>query len=496
MTSYQNPKTTVQMASSDTDVNDKTRLLGNEVRRNSAGPGTYYKLPRLLNRNRAFGQSDGRFNVVRSVGAWRYLLYYKDWFHTLVDMPTWRVCIVVFFMYFICFSIWGVLYFLAPAYCEMPQLTYTRSWFFSVQTMMTIGYNVPDSGFHDCGYSLAAVSCQCVVGCILDALCVGIIFERVARGQKRAATLLFSQQAVIRVVRNQLYLMVRVGEARKHQLVEAHVRMYAVVKQGVNQEPLRYVYFHSHPMRLTYPDDSLGSSLLLAWPSVVIHRIDAWSPLCPPDLAKRGHPDPKGDGRRQQQQPKQRRDPSVGYLFPEELRKISDVESGEREVLGLPLADKPAVAAEMTNGADGSGANSNDVWPAVEAVKQWLRQSDVSVDLLVSSATSAFCLNSTCMHVMAFACWFVFASSQIEIVCLVEGQEPAGGSAVQSRHSYTRADIAWHRMFAPCVGLDIATAKYKVHFDLFHRTLACPENGANVYPIEQGHAEPVPEKEV
>merc|ERR1719253_1297297 len=35
-------------------------------------------------------------------------------------------------------------------------------------------------------------------------------------------------------------------------------------------------------MRLLHPDDELGASLLLAVPTVVVHRVDAWSPLLPP----------------------------------------------------------------------------------------------------------------------------------------------------------------------------------------------------------------------
>ena len=36
-------------------------------------------------------------------------------------------------------------------------------------------------------------------------------------------------------------------------------------------------------MRLEKPDDELGSMLFLSLPSLVVHRLDAWSPLVPPD---------------------------------------------------------------------------------------------------------------------------------------------------------------------------------------------------------------------
>eukprot|EP00913_Durusdinium_trenchii_P003165 g2926.t1 len=53
-------------------------------------------------------------------------------------------------------------------------------------------------------------------------------------------------------------------------------------------------------MRLLQPDDELGATLLLSMPSIVVHRIDAWSPLAPhrPDLygpAPLAPPSPMGD---------------------------------------------------------------------------------------------------------------------------------------------------------------------------------------------------------
>ena len=57
--------------------------------------------------------------------------------------------------------------------------------------------------------------------------------------------------------------VVQIGEMRKHQIIEAHVRMYCVRHTG--EGPHR-VLFQTHTMRLQQPDDELGGLLLLAIP--------------------------------------------------------------------------------------------------------------------------------------------------------------------------------------------------------------------------------------
>ena len=116
--------------------------------------------------------------------------------------------------------------------------------------------------------------------------------------------------------------MFQLSELRKHQLVEAHVRVYCVrhEREAVNvareasvdglsqrssfsalptgdksraagiqaQKDERFqvetAFFQTHNVRLQHPDDELGSLLLMALPNVVVHRIDEWSPLCAPPV--------------------------------------------------------------------------------------------------------------------------------------------------------------------------------------------------------------------
>src|SRR3546814_712364 len=77
--------------------------------------------------------------------------------------------------------------------------------------------------------------------------------------------------------------MFQVCELRKHQLIEAHVRCYAI-RHERDERFGTVSCFQAYNMRLTHPDDDLGSMLLLVFPSVVVHAIDFHSPFMPPPL--------------------------------------------------------------------------------------------------------------------------------------------------------------------------------------------------------------------
>ena len=75
-------------------------------------------------------------------------------------------------------------------------------------------------------------------------------------------------------------------ERRKHQLVEAHVRCYAIKHEHAESQTTP-AYYQSQAMRLDQPDDDTGSMLLMALPQMIIHRIDPWSPFYPRALTAR-----------------------------------------------------------------------------------------------------------------------------------------------------------------------------------------------------------------
>ena len=105
---------------------------------------------------------------------------------------------------------------------------------------------------------------------------IGIIYARFARPNSRACTILFSRQAVIRRVRDKFYFFVQVCELRKHQILQARVRFYALRHET---NPVTRTSSHTLlPMAATHPKIGEGAVVLFL-PQIIAHEIDDNSPL-------------------------------------------------------------------------------------------------------------------------------------------------------------------------------------------------------------------------
>ena len=93
--------------------------------------------------------------------------------------------------------------------------------------------------------------------------------------------LYLDDKAIIREIRGEFYLMFQVVELRKHQLIDSRVRCYSMLTNDNNTNIFGNSPYQFHRMRLHYPDDNLGSLVLLSVPVVIVHHIDKWSPLYP-----------------------------------------------------------------------------------------------------------------------------------------------------------------------------------------------------------------------
>lgn len=100
---------------------------------------------------------------------------------------------------------------------------------------MTIGYGLPSSMdnpyFETCSSALVVIICESLVGVLCDAICLGLVFGRLSRGQTRATTIIFSDYAILRRIGNRLHFMFQTAEMRKHQLGEENVVYKASLSQ-------------------------------------------------------------------------------------------------------------------------------------------------------------------------------------------------------------------------------------------------------------------------
>lgn len=218
----------------------------------------------------------------------------SDLFHTVVDLGTWKILVLFFCCYTFTYVLFSVPYYWMDKECGLKIKSWLDAFYFSLEVGSGVGWGVlgspyfkedPDSR-HGCYDAAGVILTNTVLIRAQDAMLIGILFTRIARGTRRASSLCFSEKSVIREIQGKLYVMFQVCEMRKHQLNECHVRCYCSLVRETQQGPT----YEQVPMRLIQPNDELGAMLLLTAPAVVIHEIDAWSPLCPREKASSTFP--------------------------------------------------------------------------------------------------------------------------------------------------------------------------------------------------------------
>jgi inward rectifier potassium channel len=143
--------------------------------------------------------------------------------------------------------------------------SFLDAFFFSVQTMATIGYGAM---YPQTDYANFLVSLEALIGLLGVAMATGLMFARFSRP---TAKVLFSRVAVITPHNGLPTLMLRVANERRNQILEAQIGL-SLLRNEVTTE--------GHYMRRFYDLKLLRSQtriFALSW--MVMHVIDENSPL-------------------------------------------------------------------------------------------------------------------------------------------------------------------------------------------------------------------------
>jgi inward rectifier potassium channel len=163
-------------------------------------------------------------------------------------------------------SAFGLAYFLiADGIENVHPGSFRDVFFFSVQTLSTIGYGkmVP--------LSLAAnmvVTCEVMVGIIFTAVTTGLVFSKFSRPMARVV---FSNVAVITVHDGMPHLMLRLANERDSRIVDARIQVALLRKETSPEGHLMRRFHDLALLRHQIP------FLQLSW--TVMHPIDSDSPL-------------------------------------------------------------------------------------------------------------------------------------------------------------------------------------------------------------------------
>jgi len=235
----------------------------------------------------------GRINVYRvnedNENKHRYL---KDFFTSMIDL-TWAKTLLLFctsfYISWLLFSV--VWYLLALSHgdllpssslpsdhvaCVENIKDFTSCFLFSLETQHTIGYGVRVTT-EECPVAIVVMSCQCIVGVIIQACLAGIVFAKFTKPTNRAETILFSTNALITLRNGSYYLLCRIGDLRPTHLLESHVSGQMVKKEVTDEgEEIPY-YLES--MDFGTEIDGSNDFFQMFWPIVLAHKIDSESPL-------------------------------------------------------------------------------------------------------------------------------------------------------------------------------------------------------------------------
>lgn len=209
---------------------------------------------------------DGSFNVKRqTLSIWDNTYYY------LITMPGWKFLLFVLSGFVVINIIFAGVYMLLGVehLNGMPPGGFLHNfmwaYFFSSQTLTTVGYghvapaNLPTN---------LAASFESFLGLLTFALISGLLYGRFSRPKAR---IVFSDSLLVAPYKDGLALMIRMGNARKSELIESEAQMIVMVNQTEESGELSRRFY---PLKLEISKISFFS---LSW--TIVHPMGEASPL-------------------------------------------------------------------------------------------------------------------------------------------------------------------------------------------------------------------------
>jgi inward rectifier potassium channel len=200
---------------------------------------------------------------IRIVGQRRTPL--RDFYHALLRLPWWATITAISGAFLAANAVFALAYMLVGGVEHAAPGSFRDAFFFSVQTMGTIGYGAMYPG------STAAnvvVVVEAIVSLLLTAMSTGIVFAKLSRSTARCV---FTRHAVISPVDGVPTLMFRLGNERGNQIVDAKIRVVLFRTERTDDGRTHY---RLHDLNLVR-----GEALSLSRSWNVLHAIDDTSPL-------------------------------------------------------------------------------------------------------------------------------------------------------------------------------------------------------------------------
>ena len=211
-------------------------------------------------------------------------LYFSDLFTTLVDAD-WKWIIGLFSSSYVgSWLVFGLLWFAVsksrdPFECLDNVDSFPSALLLSIETQTTIGYG-GRAVTPSCPDAIIILIAQSLIGLLMSAFLLGLVFTKLARPSCRADTLLFSKNSVVAPRDGKLCLMFRVGDIRESRIQQAEIRvqLFRTRRTAEGQD----IPFYQQDLKcgIDWSDKGSGNnSLFLILPLTIVHVIDEESPF-------------------------------------------------------------------------------------------------------------------------------------------------------------------------------------------------------------------------
>jgi inward rectifier potassium channel len=189
----------------------------------------------------------------------------RDFYYLFLKVRwSWAIAVIVV-VYLALNALFAVAYLVLGGVTNAHPGSFYDAFCFSVETMGTIGYG---SMYPASAAANAIMIVESVTSLVITALATGLIFAKFSRSSARIA---FSKHVVIGPMDGVPTLMLRVGNERGNQILEATIRL-ALVRTELTKENTKF--YRMYDLRL---QRERSPAMSRSW--TVLHPIDRESPL-------------------------------------------------------------------------------------------------------------------------------------------------------------------------------------------------------------------------
>lgn len=200
---------------------------------------------------------------IRIVGDRRTPL--RDFYHALLRLPWWATITAISGAFLAANALFALAYLFVGGVEHAARGSFRDAFFFSVQTMATIGYGAM---FPSSTAANTVVVVESIVSLLLTAMSTGLVIAKFSRSTAR---FVFTRHAVISPFDGVPTLMFRLGNERGNQIVDPKIRVVLVRTERTSEGRTHY--------RLLDLQLSRAQALSLSRSWNVLHPIDDTSPL-------------------------------------------------------------------------------------------------------------------------------------------------------------------------------------------------------------------------